>query len=219
MDPYASEKEQIEAIRKWWRENGTGIVVGVVLGLAGLFGWRMWQSYHHDRADRAALEYTRMSAALAQGKDEAARQWARQVVADFASTPYGTLAAFTIARLDVGQGHAKAAAKRLKWAFDHAGQDDLRRLAALRLARAQISLHDFDAAAHTLKSIQPGGFAAAFAEVQGDLYVARGDTAKARASYETALKKLSADAPPQQRQLLQVKLDELGGAAATQGTS
>ena len=101
MDSYASEKEQIEALRAWWRKNGKGIVVGVVLGLTGLFGWRMWLNYSHNRGERASFEYARMSAALAHGKDDGARQWARQIVADYGSTSYGTLAAFAIARIDV----------------------------------------------------------------------------------------------------------------------
>ncbi|HDO33827.1 MAG TPA: tetratricopeptide repeat protein [Chromatiales bacterium] len=219
MDPYASEKEQIDAIRVWWRENGKGIVVGVVLGLAGLFGWRMWQDYSHNRSEQASFEYARMSAALAQGKNDAARQWARQITVDYGSTSYGTLAAFAIARIDMDQGDAKAAGKRLQWAFEHTGDEGLRRLAALRLARVQISEGKLDAADKTLHSTPPGGFTAAFSQVEGDLYVARGDTQKARAAYGAALKALSPGAPVRERQLLKVKLGNLGGAPAAQGTS
>ncbi len=219
MDPYASEKEQIEAIREWWRENGKGIVVGVVLGLAGLFGWRMWQNYSHDRGERASFEYARMSAALAQGKDDGARQWARQITVDYGSTSYGTLAAFAIARIDVDQGDTKAAEQRLQWALDHAGDEGLRRLAALRLARVQISEDKLDAADKTLHSVPPDGPTAVFSQVEGDLYVARGDTQKARAAYEAALKALAPNAPVRERQLLEVKLGNLGGAPAAQGAS
>ncbi len=219
MDPYASEKEQIEAIRAWWRENGKGIVVGVVLGLAGLFGWWRWQDYSHNRGERASFEYARMSTALAQGKDDAARQWARQIVVDYGSTSYGTLAAFAIAKIDVDQGNAKSAEQRLQWAFDHAGDEGLHRLAALRLARVRISEGKLDAAEKTLHSIPPGGSTAAFSQVEGDLYVARGDTQKARAAYETALKTLAPDAPVQERQLLEIKLGNLGDAPAAQDAS
>jgi predicted negative regulator of RcsB-dependent stress response len=220
MDPYASEKEQIEAIREWWRENGKGIIVGVVLGLAGLFGWRMWQDYSHNRGEQASFEYARMAAALAQGKNDAARQWARQITVDYGSTPYGTLAAFAIARIDLDQDDAKAAEQRLQWAFEHAGDEGLRRLAVLRLARVRISEGKLDAADKTLHSIPPGGTAAAFSQVEGDLYLARGDIQKARAAYGAALKALPPNAPVQERQLLKVKLGNLGVApAAQQGTS
>lgn len=219
MDPYASEKEQIEAIRTWWRENGKGIVAGVVLGLAGLFGWRYWQHYGQARADHAAMEYARMSAAIAQDKGEGARQWGRQIIVDYASTPYATLAAFAIARLDIDAGHTQAAERRLKWALDHAGNEDLRRLAALRLARVQLAAGRTDAAAKTLAAVPPGAFAADFKQVEGDVYAARGDQAKARAAYEAALKALPKDAPAEQRQWLQVKLGNLGAAPAAKAAS
>ncbi len=219
MDPYASEKEQIEAIRTWWRENGKAIVAGVVLGLAGLLGWRYWQHYGQARADHAAMEYARMSAAIAQGKDEGARQWGRQIIADYASTPYATLAAFAIARLDIDAGHTQAAERRLQWAFDQAGDEDLRRVAALRLARVQLSAGRLEAAGKTLATVPPGGFAAEFYQVEGDVYVARGDKAKARAAYEAALKALPKDAPAEQRRWLEVKLDNLGAAPSAKAAS
>ena len=43
MDIYASEEEQVQAIKKWGKENGPGIIAGLILGLGALFGWRYWQ--------------------------------------------------------------------------------------------------------------------------------------------------------------------------------
>jgi len=40
VDEFSTEDEQVEAIKKWWKENGTSLIVGVVLGLSVLFGWR-----------------------------------------------------------------------------------------------------------------------------------------------------------------------------------
>ena len=42
MSEYQTDEEKVEAIRKWWRENGTAVVAGLVLGLAGLIGWQYW---------------------------------------------------------------------------------------------------------------------------------------------------------------------------------
>ena len=31
MDVYKTEEEQVEAIKKWWQENGKSIIAGVVI--------------------------------------------------------------------------------------------------------------------------------------------------------------------------------------------
>ena len=40
MDVYKTEEEQVEAIKKWWNENGKSIIVGIVVGITAIFGWR-----------------------------------------------------------------------------------------------------------------------------------------------------------------------------------
>ena len=37
MEGYISDNEQVEVIRKWWRENGKSLVLGLIIGLVGLF--------------------------------------------------------------------------------------------------------------------------------------------------------------------------------------
>lgn len=213
MDPYASEKEQLEVLRKWWHENGKAIAAGVILGLGVLFGWRGWQSYHHGRAEQASMEYAQMSAAVAADKDEQARQWAAQIIADFAATPYAPLAAFTVARLDVEKGDLKAAQARLQWAVDHARDRGVRAVAHLRLARVLLSEGQIQAAWDAIHDVEPGGLAASYAQLRGDLYMAQKDPGKARAAYQQALKALGPDAAPEERALLEMKLGNLGAQA------
>ena len=40
-----TEEQQIAALKKWWSENSTSIIVGVALGLAGVFGGKAWIGY------------------------------------------------------------------------------------------------------------------------------------------------------------------------------
>lgn len=37
--------EQSECVQKWLCENGVFIVVGIVIGLIGIFGWQQWCNY------------------------------------------------------------------------------------------------------------------------------------------------------------------------------
>ena len=53
MEVYDSEREQIEAMKKWWAQNGKAIITGLVLGLAALIGWQQWSaSVHRDAGSR-----------------------------------------------------------------------------------------------------------------------------------------------------------------------
>ena len=45
MDVYKTEEEQVEAIKKWWQENGKSIIAGVVIGITAIFGWRAYDSH------------------------------------------------------------------------------------------------------------------------------------------------------------------------------
>ena len=43
MESYRTEEEQVEALRRWWNENGRSTLFVIVVVLAGTFGWQGWQ--------------------------------------------------------------------------------------------------------------------------------------------------------------------------------
>ena len=54
VDEYLSEKEQIEAIRRWWRENGWYLVGGVAIATLAYVGYGQYQDYRDRRNEEAA---------------------------------------------------------------------------------------------------------------------------------------------------------------------
>ena len=44
MAELRSEEEQLEVVKRWWKENGTSLIAGAVLAAAGVFGWNAWQT-------------------------------------------------------------------------------------------------------------------------------------------------------------------------------
>ena len=57
MVEHKTEEEQIEAVKRWWSENGRVVVIAVLIGVSGSFGWQFWQDYKQERREQAALEY------------------------------------------------------------------------------------------------------------------------------------------------------------------
>ena len=64
MDVYTAEAQQIEEIKKWWRENGLSVVLGLTLGVSGIFGWRYWQDVNVESAEAASALYSDMIVSL-----------------------------------------------------------------------------------------------------------------------------------------------------------
>ena len=42
MDIYSTEEQQAEAIKRFFRENGISLALGVIVGLGGLYGWKAY---------------------------------------------------------------------------------------------------------------------------------------------------------------------------------
>ena len=57
MDDYLSDKEQVERLRQWWRENGWFLLGGVALGLLGLYGYNQYFAYQDRQAEGAQVLY------------------------------------------------------------------------------------------------------------------------------------------------------------------
>ncbi len=213
MDDYLDDHEQAEALKRWWQKYGKSVVTGVVLGLIVLFGTRGWLAHRTGQEQAASLVYAQFSQALAAGKTTLARRSGQQLIEQYDRTVYAMLTGLGLAKLQVAGGDIKGAEARLRWVLDHARQPGLVHLARLRLARVLLAEHQPDAALALLNQGKPGAFAAAYANVSGDIYQAKGMVLQAREAYREALIGMPPNAPI--RRLVQVKLNELAMASAT----
>lgn len=57
MEIYENENDQVEAVKRFFAENGKALAVGVILGVGALIGWRYWNSHQVDSARSASLAY------------------------------------------------------------------------------------------------------------------------------------------------------------------
>ena len=44
MEIYENEHDQVDAVKRFFAENGKALVVGVILGVGALVGWRYWNN-------------------------------------------------------------------------------------------------------------------------------------------------------------------------------
>ncbi len=228
MDEYLSEKEQIEQIREWWRENGWYLIGGVVVAGLGYFGYNEYQDYRQRQAALASALYTQMQQLVAEDRIGVEDTF-DELVADYPGSPYTDQARLLLARELLVSDTDRAAAE-LRTVMESSADPQLSLVARLRLARVLEYQEDFDAALALLAVDEPGEFAAQMKSIEGDIHVARGAEDDARAAYAEAL--TLPGAAGLDRNLLQMKLAEIlppvpdgsaavapAGAAASEGAA
>jgi len=204
MDPNLTDEEKLEVLKKWWRENGGSIITGIVLGLAVLFGGKAWLSYQEGNAQYASNLYAVLMGSLENGDTLAVTEKAGMLVSEHTATPYASLATLALAKVKIEAGDLQAGQAQLEWVLENSKSDMLRDTARLRLARVLIALENLDGAETLLnQAVQGSAFDPLYAEVRGDVYVARGNATAANAAYQEALAAIAAGSPG--RYLLELK--------------
>jgi len=217
LDEYLSEKEKLEQIRVWLRENGPWILSGIVIAVLGVGGWRWWQA----RADRLALDannrYEQILRAFNDGDRIRGLQLIDELQRTHAGSPYVDQANLAVARMFVDANELPQAAERLTMVLTDSRDPELVTIARLRLARVQISLGKPDAALATLATAQTGAFASRYHEIRGDAYYAKNDKAAALSEYRAA--QLAAGPSVAENDVLNLKINDLLGEAAPRAST
>jgi len=213
-----TEEEQVEALRRWWAENGTSTIVAIVLAAAAIVGWRHWGNYRETEAVNASVIYQSMQDAIEQAQTRpdsselfmAVRSSAEQLIAEYGNSAYADYARLTLARLAVEEGDYESAAATLQDVVDAADTDTIKWVATLRLARLKIEMKDLDGASALVTTKVPEAFAGQALELKGDIQRARSDIDGARAAYEDAIELMQSDA---HKELVRMKLQDLAPAS------
>jgi predicted negative regulator of RcsB-dependent stress response len=188
MEEYESEDQQIAAIKKWWKENGASLLIGLGIGIAALLGWREYLSYQTSHSAEASDLYQEIQTQVVNNRlDDAYIKKADMVRNDYADTPYAALVSMAQAKYEYEKGEVESAIMHLRWASENAAEVDVKHVASLRLARILIAEGKYEDAETLLLADHPASFTAGYEELKGDLYAARGETAQARIAYDKAI--------------------------------
>ena len=200
MEQFATEEQQVEAIKKFWKDHGTAIIIGAVVGFGGLIGWREYDESQIAAKEAASEAYQTAVETLVDENGEA------NVSAFISSTTdsgYADIAGLVLAQQAVNEGDFEKAATELARVFNSPIAPEVSAVAGLRLARVQMELDQADQALVTLNAIQQASFKPQVEELKGDAYVKQGKPEQARVAYTAALES------NENNRLLQMKLDNL----------
>lgn len=219
MAQHFSDDEQLETLKRWWNDNGTQLLVTVVLVVGGWFGWQQWQGYREQQVADASAVYVELTELAGKSDIEDMSEEDRTRLSELAGllrekhegSQYARYADLMVARLAVAREDYETAETALRRVIDASGDDvELASIARLRLARVEMAQHD-NAKALTLLELEvPQGMRALFAELRGDIHYQNGDLVAARAAYQAALNDLT-EASSGARPLLEFKLNRVQG--------
>ena len=125
MEGYASDQEQVESIKRWWRANGKAILLGIVIGASIIVGWRMWSNHQATQAEMAAGQYEEVLNDMRRGDKAAALDRGARLVEQQRDTPYAALTALALAKIKMEDKDQQGARYYLQWAIDNAKQPAL----------------------------------------------------------------------------------------------
>ncbi len=206
MSDYLTDEEQMARLRTWWQRNGAALAVGVVVIVAGVIGWRWYQSFTEERVMKASDLYVEFLAA----GGEAQRALADELVAGGKATAYPALVLLHQAQMAVADGEFDVAGEHLRQAIALASGRPLADLARLRLARIQHQVGRDDDALKTIGEIRAAGYISVAQELKGDIHLARGERTLAYQAYVSALADVLAE---DQRALLEIKVADTADAS------
>ena len=205
------EQEQIANFKAFWERFGNLISWALIIALGSYAAYNFWNSHQRSQAAEASGLYDGLTAAI-QAKDAAkVQRITGDIESKFGSTAYAPMAALAAAKAAFDANDLKTAKAQLQWAVDH-GDDEYKAIAKLRLSGVLLDEKAYDQALAQLNGDFPAQFAGDVQDRRGDILVAQNKLAEARTAYQAALDKMEKSNPG--RQVVQVKLDAIGGAPA-----
>ncbi|MEA5097491.1 MAG: tetratricopeptide repeat protein, partial [Burkholderiaceae bacterium] len=154
--------------------------------------------------------YEEMHKAIVSNDNALALRAADDMRDKFGSTTYAQMAGMMASKVAMEAGDPKAAKTQLEWVASNAIDEEYKALAKIRLAGILLDEKAYDEGLKLVSGEYPEPFVALAADRKGDILVAQEKIDEARAAYQLALDKSDPKDPG--KQLIQIKLDGIGGA-------
>jgi predicted negative regulator of RcsB-dependent stress response len=198
MADHLSEQEQIELLKKIWKEYGLPVLMGVAVAMLGWISWSVWQSNEMSSREEAASLFLDMNL---ESQTEVTTLLPNQekLRLEYPQSVYVAIGALKLAKVAVDRGQLGVAEKELSNVTTSGMDPYIQNLIKIRMARILLSAGSLDNAASTVQSITDcSEFLADCSEIKGDIYRSSGKKLEASNEYAAAIKHL-ADSPDQGR--------------------
>ena len=203
-----SEKEQLDAMRTWWSENGSFVIGGIVVGVMIIYGVSEWRTTKANAEIAASSLYEQVMLAADDGDLDEAEAAAAELFNDFEASPYAAQAGLAMARIYMDNARDQDAAEVLKAIIDANPDKELALVGRYRLAKILLYQGNAEEVVGLLRNQPDSAFSARMSEILGDAYFELEQYAEAEAAYVSALND-NPQVPTIDTSLVQLKINDL----------
>ncbi|MCW8400419.1 tetratricopeptide repeat protein [Legionella sp. PATHC038] len=187
MSVYMTEEEQLESIKKWWKQYGNLVTVVLSLILFGIAGYRYLHWHQEKLTQQASIAYEQMMVALSNQNIKSVRAYANELIHEHSNTVYADAAHMTLAKIYVSKNKLDKATEELQAVAANSKMMSLKQIAKIRLARILAAEKSYTNALKELSSVDDNTYLPVINELKGDIYGATGQYQEAMTSYKLAL--------------------------------
>lgn len=211
MSRYETEEEQVDAIKEWWKKNGTQVLSLLLVGVIAISGWRYWTNTQFVASANGSSLYEALQINMQQGTFAEVSREALKLIQEQPDSPYAAGSAMLFAKYSLEKGDTDLALEKLNWVADTAKDHQLRTAATLTIARVQMDLQDFSKAESSLTSLKKvnlkGAEKGTFDYLSGLVALAQSKNDDAREAFKRVV--TNDDAEKNLMGLAQIQLDDL----------
>ena len=187
MAEHMQEEEDLEALRRWWEENGKVIVAAICLAIFGTVGWQKYEGYSASQEEAASDLFMKIVVAKSEEREtQDVSAIAQQLRLEHPGSQYAKFGALIEASVMVERDELANAETSLRWALARGNtQSDMGQLIQLRLARVLASNGE-ESKAFEILNQESKAYPVAYAQAKGDIHLAAGRIAQALEAYRVA---------------------------------
>lgn len=190
VDLHLSDDEQAERLKAWWKQNGSSVIVGAIVGIGVIVGVNLWRDYKTSQGETASALYEMMLGNYREQNIAVSETTGGKIMGSYSSTPYAGKAALLLAKMSFEKNDITSAKSQLRWAMNNSIEPATVHAARLRLARILLSEKQFTQVGELISVDDFGGFDSEYNELRGDLHMALGEVDQAREAYLAAAQML-----------------------------
>ena len=190
MSDYLSDEEQVDRIKKLWKDYGITVVVALTIGIGGTVAWDYFKAYQVGQSQSASNLYASYLEAVALG--EPTESFVDELESDYGNSTYFAFTLLRQAKAEVDAANFEAAHESLSKALDVAIGSPIGDLIALRKAKVEFELENYETVLTTLQEIETSGYRWQALMLKGDVHFQNNDLDAARDAYQSAKDQLPA---------------------------
>lgn len=185
MQDRMTDKEQVQEVKRLWKEYGQPVVVAVAIGLFISYGWQYFKKHQANVRFQAAAIYAQLQTAEKDQNKSLVESYANRLKNDYKRTIYASLGQMVLAKRALQSHNYKVADQSLQWVIKKDHSPWLVVLARFNLAQSLQSQGQYNQALEMLDKV-PEAFKPLVLEEKSNIYLAQDKKHEAAEALEQA---------------------------------